>query len=66
MIARDNRKSASSAENKEILLSNYTKEVDQGWMLPVTLESVRKIKGAGVIPSEWHAVLNQRERQQKN
>ena len=50
MIARGNHKSASSPENITSLLKNYEKEVSYGWMLPVTLESTKKIKGAGVIP----------------
>ena len=50
MIARGNHKSATAPEVAPALLKNYTKEVEHGWMLPVTLESVAKIKGAGVIP----------------
>ena len=50
MIARGNHKSATAPEVASTLLKNYTKEVEHGWMLPVTLESVAKIKGAGVIP----------------
>ena len=50
MIARGNHKSATAPEVAPTLLKNYTKEVEHGWMLPVTLESVAKIKGAGVIP----------------
>ena len=50
MIARGNHKSASSPENIKSLLENYEKEVKYGWMLPITVECVKKIKGAGVIP----------------
>ena len=50
MIARGNHKSASSPDNINSLLQNYDKEVSYGWMLPVTIESTKKIKGAGVIP----------------
>ena len=49
MIARGNHKSAQSPENEPTLHTNYEKEVTFGWMLPMTVESVRKIKGAGVI-----------------
>ena len=31
-------------------MENYQKEVNHGWMLPVTMECVPKIKGASVIP----------------
>ena len=50
MMRRGNHKSASEAENEPALLENYEKEVRYGWMLPVTIESVSKIKGSGVIP----------------
>ena len=50
MIAQGNHKSATTPAVAQTLLKNYTKEVEHGWMLPVTLESVAKIKGAGVIP----------------
>lgn len=50
MIARGNHKSAISEENEVTLLKSYEKEVEYGLMLPVTFESVTKIKGAGVIP----------------
>ena len=50
MITRGNHKSAKESENISTLLDNYEKEVRYGWMLPVTIESVKKIKGASVIP----------------
>ena len=50
MIKRGNHKSATSKENEPTLINNYTKEVEQGWMLPVTSKCVIKIKYAGVIP----------------
>ena len=50
MIAKGNHKSSSHPDNHPTLLDNYEKEVKMGWMLPVTFESVMKIKGAGVIP----------------
>ena len=50
MIERGNHKSATTPDVIPTLLKNYTKEVKHGWMLPITLESVAKIKGAGVIP----------------
>ena len=49
MIARDNQKSATSKENSDSLLQNYEKEVQRGWMLPVTFECVTKLKVAGDI-----------------
>ena len=50
MIKRGNHKSALSKENEEKSLENYEMEVKHGWMLPVTVECVTKIKDAGVIP----------------
>jgi len=50
MIDRGNHKSATVPDVEHTLLKNYTKEVKYGWMLPITLESVAKIKGPGVIP----------------
>ena len=50
MIDRGNHQSATSKENEASLLKNYAKEVERGWMLPTTIESVNKIKGACVIP----------------
>ena len=50
MIERGNHKSASDKDNNPTLLKNYTKEVQHGWMLPVTTESLKRIKGAEVIP----------------
>ena len=50
MIERGNHKSASTKENEPTLLKNYTKEVQHGWMLPVTTESLKRIKGAAIIP----------------
>ena len=50
MIERGNHKSADDPDNHPTLLKNYEKEVRMGWMLPVTIESVKKIKDAAVIP----------------
>ena len=50
MLKRGNHKSASDPENEPTLIQNYKKEVLHGWMLPVTLECIPKIKGASVIP----------------
>ena len=50
MISRGNHKSATTPQNEPTLLKNYNKQVDKVWMLPITIESVSKIKGAGVIP----------------
>ena len=51
MMQRGNHKSASDLENAPTLLKNYPKEVNYGWMPPVTMECVSKIKGAIVIPT---------------
>ena len=49
MVVRGNHKSATAPDVEPTLLKNYDKEVKHGWMLPITLESVEKIKGTGVI-----------------
>ena len=50
MIDRGNHKSATQKENNPTLVKNYDNEVKHGWMLPVTIESLNRIKGAAVIP----------------
>ena len=51
MIKRGNHKSAESPiANADALQANYAKEIKNGWMLPVTVESLQKLKGAAVIP----------------
>ena len=50
MIKLGNHKSALYPDNGTKLMSNYKKEVQHGWILPVTLECVNGIKGASVIP----------------
>ena len=50
MIKRGNHKSAKTKENAEALEASYTREVEHGWMLPVTVECLSKLKGVAVIP----------------
>ena len=50
MMRRGNHKSASDPKNEPTLNKNYKKEVLHGWMLPVTVECIPKLKGASVIP----------------
>ena len=51
MIKGGNHKSAESPmDNAAALKLNYAKEVKNGWMLPITIESLQKLKGAAVIP----------------
>ena len=50
MNNRGNHKSAMSPETKAKLMNNYKKEVQHGWILPVALEYVSKIKGTSVVP----------------
>ena len=50
MIERGNHRSALLKDNKPTLVKNYAKEVEHGWMLPVTIESLEKLRGAAVIP----------------
>ena len=41
--------SYTANDNMETILKNCEKEVDYGWILPVPIEYIRKIKGVGVI-----------------
>ena len=50
MIKRGNHPSTLGEENSEAILKNYGKEVNKGWMIPISLDTVRKLKGARVIP----------------
>ena len=49
MIERSNHKSAQLLTNEQSLEENYQKEVEHGWMMPITVESVLKVEGAAVI-----------------
>ena len=51
MIERGNHKSASKdKESRTALAKNYEKEVNRGWMIPITVEALRDLKHARVIP----------------
>ena len=51
MIERGNHKSASKdKENRTALAKNYEKEVNRSWMIPITVEALRDLKHARVIP----------------
>ena len=49
MIKYGNHKSACSKEGMEAIDKSYKKEVKFEWMIPITIESIYKIKNAGVI-----------------
>ena len=36
--------------HNDFIKKNYTKEVEQGWMLPIHKDIVQQIQGGGVIP----------------
>ena len=51
MIKRGNHKSTTATKlNYETLKTNYAKEVVSGWMLPLPVDCLQKVKGAAVIP----------------
>ena len=50
MINRGNHKSTMKPGCKEILQKTFTKEVEKGWIVPITIESTTKIKDLFVIP----------------
>ena len=47
-VQKGNNKSAQGC--KDIIMSNYNKEVIRAWMVPFLRESVMKVVGVGVIP----------------
>jgi hypothetical protein len=49
-IKAGNNKSAKNPESIEVIKKIYTKEVKKGFMLPIEIDTLRKIKGLGVIP----------------
>ena len=50
ILLRRNHKSARSDLNEEYLVKTIDKEVEHGWVLPLTIDSIRHIKNAGVVP----------------
>ena len=50
MLLRVNHKLARSALNAEALGESIDKEVERGWALPLTIDSLPRIKNAGVVP----------------
>jgi len=50
MLDRGNHKSAKSDENAPALMKAFDKEVSRGWLLPITIESLTKIKKLSIIP----------------
>ena len=50
MISRGNHKSTKKPGCKDILFKTFSKEVEKGWVVPITIESVSKIKDLFVIP----------------
>ena len=50
MILRGNHKSSQSVLNSSALDKTISKEIDHGWALPLTIESLQNIRHAGVVP----------------
>ena len=50
MILRGNHKYSQSVLNAAALNKAISKEIDHGWELPLTIESLQSIKNAGVVP----------------
>jgi len=48
MIKRGNHKSATT--NIAVLEKAFTKEIHRGWLLPITVESLTKVKNLSIIP----------------
>ena len=50
MIKRGNHKSTTNNENSEALHKGYLKEIEHGWLIPISVDAVHKIKNAMVLP----------------
>ena len=50
MILRGNHKSSHSVLNSADIDKAISKEIDHGWALPLTIESLQNTKNAGVVP----------------
>ena len=50
MIPRGNHKSSHSVLNSAALEKSISKEIDHGWALPLTIESLQSNKNTGVVP----------------
>jgi len=48
MLERGNHQSAK--KNMSVLQKSFTKEIKKGWLLPITVESILKIKSLSIIP----------------
>ena len=49
MVLRGNHTSSQSVLNAAALNKAISKEIDHGWALPLTIESLQGIKNAGVV-----------------
>ena len=49
MILRGNHKSSQSILNSSAIDKAISKEIDHGWALHLTIESLQSIKNAGVV-----------------
>ena len=50
MILRGNHKSSHSELNSAALDKSISKEIDHGWALPITIESLQNIYNGGAVP----------------
>ena len=58
MVKRVNHKSANDTDNSLAMRKNYAKEVSKGWMIPIEVEALTKLKFAQVIPIGVHVQWN--------
>ena len=62
MIIKGNHKSCHSVLKSSALEKAIIKEIDHGWELPLTIESLQNIKNTGVVPlGGCRTILNKRE-----
>ena len=62
MKLRGNHKSSHSVLNSAALEKYISKDIDHGWALPITIESLQNIKKCrGLAPRGCRTILNKRE-----
>ena len=55
--------------HNDFIEKNYTKEIEQGWMLPIPKETVQRNQGGGLIPigiATQHTVNEKGQRIEKH
>ena len=65
IIIRGNNKSLQSDLNSAALDKYISKEIDYGWALPLTIDSLQNIKNVGVVPLGVAEQLSLNEKEER-